>query len=106
MSIFFRRYEILLPRRFNDGRQVPPSFVADTIIELRGKFGAVSCETQTIQGQWQHQREIYHDELVRVFVDVEDVPENREFFLRFKERLKQQFQQVDIWMTSHPIDVV
>jgi hypothetical protein len=83
MSISYRRYEILLPRRFNDGSPVPPGLLAETLIELRQQFGAASCETQTIQGQWQHQREVYHDELVRVFVDVEDVPENREFFLRF-----------------------
>jgi hypothetical protein len=85
---------------------VPPSLLAETLIELRQQFGAASCETQSIQGQWQHQREVYHDELVRVFVDVEDVLENREFFLHFKDRLKQQFHQIDIWMTSHTIDVL
>ena len=106
MSISYRRFEILLPRRFNDGRPVPSRLVTDTLIELRRQFGAASCETQTIPGQWQHQREIYHDELVRVFVDVEDVPENRAFFLHFKQRLKLQFRQIDIWMTSHPIDVL
>jgi hypothetical protein len=106
MSISFRRYEILLPRRFNDGGQIPPHLVADTLIELRRQFGAASCETQTIQAQWRHQREVYHDEFVRVFVDVEDVLENRRFFLGFKDRLKQRFQQVDIWMTSYSIDVL
>jgi hypothetical protein len=106
MSISYRRYEILLPRQFNDGRQVPPRLFDETLIELRRQFGPASCETQTIQGQWQHQREIYHDQSVRVFVDVEDVPENREFFLGFKQELKQQFDQFDIWMTSHPIDVL
>jgi hypothetical protein len=80
MSISYRRYEILLPRRFNDGGLVPPVLLADTLIELRRQFGAVSCEPQSIQGQWQHQGEVYRDELVRVFVDVEDTPENREFF--------------------------
>jgi hypothetical protein len=80
--------------------------VADTLIGLRRHFGAASCETQTIQGQWHRQREVYHDELVRVFVDVEDVPENREFFIRFKDQLKRQFHQIDIWMTSHSIEVL
>ncbi|HEV7924759.1 MAG TPA: hypothetical protein VGR14_05350 [Verrucomicrobiae bacterium] len=106
MSISYRRYEILLPRQFNDGRQVPPRLIAETLIALRRQFGAASCETQTIQGQWQHQREVYHDQLVRVFVDVEDVSESREFFLRFKQKLKHEFNQIDIWMTSHPIDVL
>jgi hypothetical protein len=106
MSFSYRRYEILLPRRFNDGRPVPPRLVEETLEELRRQFGPASRETQTIQGQWQHQSEIYHDQSVRVFVDVEDVAANREFFLRFKQKLKQQFDQFDIHMTSHPIDVL
>jgi hypothetical protein len=42
-----RRYEILLPSQFNDGRPVPPDLIADTLQELEQAFGAVSCETQT-----------------------------------------------------------
>jgi hypothetical protein len=52
------------------------------------------------------QGESYRDELVRVFVDVPDVPENRQFFREFKERLKARFQQIDIWMTTYPIEVL
>ena len=35
MSNSYRRYEILLPRRFNDGRRTPNRFVTDALIELR-----------------------------------------------------------------------
>lgn len=73
MSTSYRRYEILLPRRYNDGQRIPNRFVTDTLIELRDQFGASSCETQTIRGQWQQQGEIFHDDLVRVFVDVPDL---------------------------------
>src|SRR6266540_2783357 len=93
MSTSYRRYEILLPRRFNDGRHVPNRLMTDTLIELREKFGAASCETQTIRGQWQHQGEVYQDELVRVFVDVENSPQNHEFFRQLKQRLRERFQQ-------------
>ncbi len=44
--------------------------------------------------------------MVRVFVDVEDIPENHAFFLQLKEELKIRFQQLDVWITSHPIDVL
>jgi len=30
----------------------------------------------------------------------------REFFVLFKARLKERFQQIDIWMTTYPIDVL
>ncbi len=101
-----RRYEILLPLRFNNGQSIPPELVADTVLKLREHFGAVSWESQNIQGQWQHEGIVYRDDLVRVFVDVADTPENRLFFLAFKEQIKAQFQQLDIWLTSYPIDVL
>ena len=106
MSAHYRRFEILLPLRFNDGKPVPGDLIADTIIQLRQQFGAVSAKTQTIRGQWQHQGEVYRDELVRLFVDVEDTSSNRRFVLQLKEELKQRFQQIDVWITSYPIDVL
>lgn len=51
MSTSGRRFEILLPLRFNDGSAVQDSFIAEGLIELRHKFGAVSSETQRIEGQ-------------------------------------------------------
>ncbi len=99
-----RRYEMLLPQSFNDGTTVPREFFAEVLLELRSEFGAVSSETQVIQGLWETQGAVFHDDLIRVFVDVPDSPRNREFFLRFKERLKQRFQQLDIWLTTYPIE--
>ena len=100
MSARYRRFEILLPLRFNDGQPVPGELFADTIIQLREQFGAVSAETQTIRGQWQHQGEVFRDDLVRLFVDVADTAKNRRYFMRLKEVLKQRFRQIDLWVTS------
>jgi hypothetical protein len=106
MSILHRRYEILIPLRFNDGKPVPDSLIAETLLEFRERFGAVSSETQVIRGQWEHEGEVYRDEHMRLFVDVEDLPANRQFFQELKEKLKHRFEQIDIWITSHPIDVL
>ena len=101
-----RRYEILVPLLFNDGRPVPESLLADTFAELREKFGAASWETQTVRGAWQYHGEVYQDNLTRFFVDVPDLPEHRAFFRDFKERLKVRFDQLEIWITSHHLDVI
>src|SRR5438046_2955686 len=106
MSIHYRRFEVLIPLRFNNGSAVPDELVAETLSELRARFGAVSVEMQPIVGQWQHAGEIYRDELIRLFVDTEDSPETRQFFFSFKERLKERFQQIEIWVTSHSIDIL
>ncbi len=101
-----RRYEIFLPRKFNDGQPVPEELVAETLLELRQEFGAVSWETQVIRGMWQHQDFVFRDDLIRVFADVADTPANREFFRHLKEQLKVRFRQVEIWMTTYQVDVV
>lgn len=106
MSSSSRRFEILLPLRFNDGQPVPDEVVGETLLELRQRFGAVSSEMQVIHGLWHHAEQSYRDELVRVFVDVPDLPDSRQFFLEFKERLKARFRQIDIWITTYPIEVV
>ena len=36
---------------------VPEETVADTLLELEQRFGAVSCETQSIRGNWRHEGE-------------------------------------------------
>ncbi len=106
MSDSFRRFEILLPRRFNDGLPVPDELIAETLVELEQRFGAVSCETQVIQGLWRQADQLYRDDLIRVFVDAPDLPESRQFFVEFKESVKARFQQLEIWMTTYPIEVL
>ena len=106
MSKEFRRFELLLPLRFNDGGAIPDEVIGATLLELRVQFGAVSCESQTICGVWEHGGEVYRDDLLRVFVDAPDVPQSLEFFLAFKERVKSRFQQLDIWMTTYRIEVL
>jgi hypothetical protein len=102
----WRRYEILLPLRFNDGTEIPKALLAQTIQELEDRFGAVSCETQVIQGRWRSGGTAYRDELMRAWVDAEPTPEVRAFFDTLKARAKKRFQQLEIWVTSHSIEVL
>jgi hypothetical protein len=101
-----RRYEILLPLKFNDGQPVPRETTVAALLELEERFGAVSSETQIIHGIWRHQGERFRDDLIRIWVDAPDLPEHRRFMAAFKERLKSDFKQLDIWVTTYPIDVV
>ena len=101
-----RRYEILVPLLFNDGRPVPEALLAQTFRELREKFGSASWETQVVRGAWEHQGTVYEDNLTRFFVDVPDLEQHRAFFRVFKEKLKARFAQLEIWITSHPLDVI
>ena len=90
----------------HDGQPVAAELIAETLLELEQRFGAVSSETQTIQGLWRNQGRSYRDDLTRIFVDVPDAPESLEFFRDLKERLKSRFRQIDVWMTTYPVQVI
>jgi len=97
------RYETLLPLRFNDGQPVPSELLGECLLELETHFSAISWETQIVRGRRQYQGRLFRDELRRVFVDVEDSPEHRQFILDLKQRLKARFDLIDVWVTVHPI---
>jgi hypothetical protein len=77
MSIKWRRFEVMLPRQFNDGREVPREWLSLAVLEIGDHFGSVSYETQVIEGHWQQAGAIYRDNLARIFVDLPDKKENR-----------------------------
>jgi|SRR5687768_2952936 len=100
-----RRYEILLPLQFNDGRPVPAETNLRTLSDLRKRFGGASAETQTIRGEWSFRGKVFRDKSARIYVDTPDTPETRAFFVRFKKILKRRYRQHDMWITSYPIEV-
>ena len=72
MSSKWRRYEVLLPLQFNDGRGVPGEWLAESILEIVENFGAASYETQKVEGHWRAGGILYRDNLVKIVVDVPD----------------------------------
>jgi hypothetical protein len=101
-----RRYEILLPLQYNDGSPVPDADLNQTREELLAQFNGVSILPGSIAGVWIHEGTRYEDSLVRITVDVEDTPENRQFFVTWKPTLLQRFRQLEIYITSFVIDVI
>lgn len=105
MSSTWRRYELLLPLEFNDGRAVPPEWLAEAVLTIVDHFGAVSYETQKVEGHWRHGGVVYRDNLVRLVADVPDTPENRQWMRDFKEQWKSRLEQIDLWLVSYSIDI-
>jgi hypothetical protein len=105
MSSNWRRFEVLLPLRFNDGRDVPPEWLAEAVLEIVDRFGAASYETQKVEGHWRQGGVTYRDDLVRVVVDVPDSVENRGWIKQFKERWRAQLEQLELWVVSYLIDI-
>ena len=105
MSSKWRRFEVLLPLQFNDGREVPAEWLAEAVLEIADYFGAASYETQKVEGHWRHGGVLYRDNLVKVVVDVPDIAKNRQWMRQFKERWKVRLEQLELWMVSYRIEV-
>jgi len=105
MNSNWRRFEVLLPLQFNDGREVPPEWLAEAVLEVADRFGAASYETQKVEGHWRHGGVVYRDNLVRIVVDVPDSDENRGWIKSFKSRWKAKLDQLELWVVSYRIDV-
>jgi hypothetical protein len=101
----WRRFEVLLPLQFNDGRDVPAEWLADAVLEIVEQFGAVSYETQRIEGHWRHGPVVYRDNLVRLVVDVPDTPKNHRWMKAFKQRWKVKLEQLELWMVSYLVTI-
>lgn len=101
-----RRFEILLPLTFNDGRPVDGELFEQTREELIARFGAITLLPHTARGVWVHHGARYEDELLRLVIDVDDTPEHQQFFADFKVVLLERFEQIEIYIASYSIDLV
>ena len=101
-----RRYEILLPTRYNDGVSVEPEKLFQTQEELVSAFGALTTSPELLRGVWMHEGQRFEDEHLRLIVETEATLQNRAFFTAFKERLKSRFRQIDVRIVSYEIDVI
>jgi hypothetical protein len=105
MSSRWRRFEVLLPLRFNDGRPAPSDWLAEAVLEIVDQFGAASYETQKVEGHWRQGGVIYRDDLVRIVVDLPDSAKNRQWMKRFKARWKARLEQLELWLISYRIEL-
>ncbi len=105
MNSKWRRFEVLLPLQFNDGRDVPVEWLAEAVLEIVDSFGAASYETQKVEGHWRHGGVLYRDDLVKIVVDVPDSEKNHQWMKQFKERWKTRLEQLELWLVSYRIEV-
>jgi hypothetical protein len=100
-----RRFEVLLPLQFNDGRPVPERLLGKAILEILDRFGAATCETQKIKGLWRHKGRTYREQYSRTVVDVRDTAKNRQWMREFKSRWKERLEQIELWVVSYRIEI-
>jgi len=103
-----RRYEILLPVEFNDGRLIAdacPRCLPDSLSEVIDNFGAFTFRPDAAVGSWTAADRRYDDRLYLLIVDVDDTAGHRAWISHLKSHLLQRFQQLEIYVTSYPVEV-
>jgi hypothetical protein len=105
MKCKLRRFEVLLPARFNDGEEVPDDLLGEAVNEIIDQFNAVAWYKDAAVGYWQQGGKLFRDNLGLVVVDVPDTAKNRKWMKAYKARWKERLDQLEIWMVSYRIDV-
>ncbi len=103
-----RRFEILLPAAFNDGRLVVdacPRCIPESLAEVVDTFGAFTFRPDAALGAWTADGRRYDDRLFAVIVDVDDTTDQRAWIGHLKSHLLRRFEQLEIYVTSYPIEV-
>jgi hypothetical protein len=101
-----RRYETLLPLKYNDGRTIDEDLFEQTREELVARFGGLCVQPSVVRGIWIHEGTRYEDELLRYVIDVDDTAENEQFFVGFKATLLERFEQIEIYVASYLVDIL
>lgn len=103
-----RKYEIYLPLKYNDGKDIEPEKIKQIKQELVAKFGAitVSSLSSPYQGTWKYGGVEYIDDIIKVEIVTSGDRSAKGFLKSFKEHLKELLQQIDILITTHGIQVI
>src|SRR4051794_30404623 len=105
MSSKLRRFEILLPQQYNDGREIPRRLRGRALKEVVDKFGAASFEPTSIEGYWRHEGILHTDSLSKIVIDIEDTDDNHRWMLDYKARWVAELDQLELWLISYEITV-
>ena len=97
-----KKYEIYLPLRYNDGKQIEPQKLKEIRQQLIAVFAAltVSSLSAPFQGTWRHGSDEFVDDIIRVEIITD---EEIRFFKNFKRQLKRELRQLDVLITVQDI---
>lgn len=98
-----KEYDIFVPLFYNNGSPIEPTKFQELQGMLLEQFEGLTYFPQANQGFWKFGNITYRDEIVIYRVISQDSGASREFLSKFKEHLKQEFQQLDILIIERDV---
>ena len=97
-----------MPLRYNDGREIEAEKIKRIKEELVNAFGGITASPpeSAYQGIWKYAGVEYIDEIIKIEVVTPGDKVTKKFLKDFKDRLKEDLQQVDILITTHGIQIL
>ncbi|MGH7773094.1 MAG: hypothetical protein ACREQA_12780 [Candidatus Binatia bacterium] len=103
-----KRYEIYLPLKYNNGKEIEPEKIKRIREELIAVFGAltVSSLSAPYQGSWRYGGVTFIDDIIKIEIITTEDKKAERFFKDFKEQLKRFLKQIDILITVQDIRII
>lgn len=100
------QFDIYLPLKYNDGKDIEPYKFDTTRRELLEQFGGFSVfpASTAIEGWWKFGHRIFKDE-IKIFRVI--APRDDEIFWRsYKAKLKERFTQQEIFIVKTSVHIL
>jgi len=104
-------YRIFIPKTFNDKKKIPIKIIQDIAEKIQERFGGYSLDPfahlPVIQGSWQGSEGLKYEEyhfLLELFT--EDTFENKKWISAYKEMIRQDLKQKEIFILEMNAEVV
>ncbi len=103
-----KRYEIYLPLKYNNGKEIEPEKIKRIREQLIAVFGAltVSSLSAPYQGSWRYGGVTFIDDIIKIEIITTEDKKAERFFKDFKEQLKRFLKQIDILITVQDIRII
>ena len=100
-----KKYEIYLPLKYNDGKEIEAEKIKQIREELIAVFGALTVSSQSApyQGSWKYGGVDFIDDIIKIEIIAGGDKKNERFFRQFKQHLKKLLKQIDILITAQDI---
>jgi hypothetical protein len=105
-----REYKVYLPLTYPNGQPIEEEKFTEVKRRLLERFGGVTVVRQTnyLEGLWFDEEEIIPDQII-IYTSVDLLHpgmENEMFMLEYKEELKREFQQREIFITVSDLQFI
>ena len=96
---FKYRFELLIPLLDNEGQPFEAEKIVSVRNQLLSRFGGCRMEPLNPHiGSWTEAEQMYHDQLLMYTVDAPREDASLDWFIEYKESLKTEFKQVEIYL--------